>query len=414
MHHNYNICLIVSFFLSDSDQVRRNVSLQQYYVVVELAHLTAFDEVLATQLSRRPAEIVGMLEEAAKKLARQICTLEESMTGVRDPLSDFQVQINSTTRPMSIRELESTNISKFVRIPGIVVSASNIIARPTRVYAVCRGCGLNQYLPVTSAFGGLSLPRACPGQNRETEVASAPCPVDPFAIVAERCKCVDQQTIKIQESPDMVPVGELPRHVLATVDRFLVNRVTPGARVIINGVYSIFQQNTSKNGNSAGVAIRSPYIKVLGIQLESQSASSSSQESTNVFTEAQEREMIAISKLPDLYSRFIHSIAPSIFGNEDVKKAIACLLFGGSRKVLPDKMRIRGDINVLLLGDPGVAKSQFLKFVEKVSARVCGNKKQYLILIFLFVSFLFQGRPHLSLHFRKGKFSSWFNCVSYS
>lgn len=355
-----------------SDQLRRNVSLQQYYIIIELSHLTAFDEILATQLSRRPVEIVGMLEEAAKKLARHICNIGQSDTiSVRDPLSDFQVQINSSTRPMTIRELESTNISKFVRIPGIIVSASNTVARPTKVFAVCRGCGTNRFISVNSAFGGVSLPRTCNGPNRETDVASQPCPVDPFAIVSEKCKCVDQQTIKIQESPDMVPVGELPRHVLATIDRFLVNKVTPGTRVIINGVYSIFQ-STQKSNNSGGVAIRSPYIKVLGIQLEQDIGSDAlsngkKSRQTALFSEAEERDMISMSRTPDIYTKFIHSIAPSIFGNDDVKKAIACLLFGGSRKLLPDKMRIRGDINVLLLGDPGVAKSQFLKFVEKVN-----------------------------------------------
>ena len=356
-----------------SDQLRRNVSLQQYFIIIELSHLTAFDEVLATQLSRRPVEIVAMLEESAKKLARHICNLDQNGLGnsvsIRDPLSDFQVQINSNTRPMTIRELESTNISKFVRIPGIVISTSNTVARPTKVHAVCRGCGTVRFIAVNSAFGGVSLPRTCTGPNRETDVSSQPCPVDPFVIVAEKSKCVDQQTIKIQESPDMVPVGELPRHVLSTVDRFLVNKVTPGTRVIINGVYSIFQ-STQKSGNSGSVAIRSPYIRVLGIQLENDSGvvdgSSKRSRQTVVFSEAEERELIAISRIPDIYNKFIHSIAPSIFGNEDIKKAIACLLFGGSRKQLPDKMRIRGDINVLLLGDPGVAKSQFLKFVEKV------------------------------------------------
>lgn len=356
-----------------SDQLRRNVSLQQYYIVIELSHLTAFDEVLATQLSRRPVEIVSMLEDAAKRLARHICNLDQNGTGnvisIRDPLSDFQVQINSNTRPMTIRELESTNISKFVRIPGIVISTSNTVARPTKVHAVCRGCGTVRFIEVNSAFGGVNLPRTCSGPNRETDVTSQPCPMDPYVIVAEKSKCVDQQTLKIQESPDMVPVGELPRHVLSTVDRFLVNKVTPGTRIVINGVYSIFQ-SSQKSGNSGSVAIRSPYIRVLGIQLENDSTigdgSSKRSRQTAVFSEAEEREMIAMSRIPDIYSKFIHSIAPSIFGNEDVKKAIACLLFGGSRKQLPDKMRIRGDINVLLLGDPGVAKSQFLKFVEKV------------------------------------------------
>lgn len=74
-----------------------------------------------------------------------------------------------------------------------------------------------------------------------------------------------------------------------------------------------------------------------------------------------------MSRQTDLYETFAASLAPSIFGNGDIKKAITCLLFGGSKKILPDGMRLRGDINVLLLGDPGTAKSQLLKFVEKVA-----------------------------------------------
>lgn len=74
-----------------------------------------------------------------------------------------------------------------------------------------------------------------------------------------------------------------------------------------------------------------------------------------------------IAKRPDVYELISKSIAPSIYGSDDIKKSIACLLFGGSRKRLPDGLTRRGDINVLLLGDPGTAKSQLLKFVEQVS-----------------------------------------------
>jgi DNA replication licensing factor MCM5 len=74
-----------------------------------------------------------------------------------------------------------------------------------------------------------------------------------------------------------------------------------------------------------------------------------------------------MSQQPNLYETFSASLAPSIFGNQDIKKAITCLLFSGSKKILPDGMRLRGDINVLLLGDPGTAKSQLLKFTEKVA-----------------------------------------------
>ena len=75
-----------------------------------------------------------------------------------------------------------------------------------------------------------------------------------------------------------------------------------------------------------------------------------------------------LSKDPAIYKKISESIAPGIYGNEDIKKAISCLLFGGSRKKLPDNTRLRGDINVLLIGDPSTAKSQFLKFVEQTAS----------------------------------------------
>ena len=143
--------------------------------------------------------------------------------------------------------------------------------------------------------------------------------------------------------------------------RNLVNNVAPGNRITVNGIFSIFQsRNSGKNGGA--VAIRSPYIKVIGIQRESETTNGISS-----FTEEQEQEMISFSKTPNLIDRFVSSIAPSIFGNDDIKKALCCLLFGGTRRILWDGMKLRGDINVLLLGDPGTAKSQFLKFVEKIS-----------------------------------------------
>ena len=84
------------------------------------------------------------------------------------------------------------------------------------------------------------------------------------------------------------------------------------------------------------------------------------------FTEQEELEFIEMARKDNFYEIFASSIAPQIYGHEDIKKSIGCLLFGGSKKILPDGMRLRGDINVLLLGDPGTAKSQLLKFTEKV------------------------------------------------
>jgi DNA replication licensing factor MCM5 len=127
------------------------------------------------------------------------------------------------------------------------------------------------------------------------------------------------------------------------------------------GVFSIYQ---SKNkGGSGAVAIRNPYLRAVGIQADVDHT----MKGNAIFTEEEEQDFLEMSRRSDLYEVFANCIAPSIYGNADIKKAIACLLMGGSKKILPDGMKLRGDINVLLLGDPGTAKSQLLKFVEKVS-----------------------------------------------
>jgi len=110
--------------------------------------------------------------------------------------------------------------------------------------------------------------------------------------------------------------------------------------------------------------VRTPYLRVIGIQCD---LDGSGRSGTVTFSEEDEEEFRRLASSPDCYERIYKSIAPSIFGSDDIKKAIACLLFGGSRKRMPDGLTRRGDINILLLGDPGTAKSQLLKFVEKVS-----------------------------------------------
>ena len=192
------------------------------------------------------------------------------------------------------------------------------------------------------------------------------CPLDPYFVVHEKSQFIDQQVIKLQEAPDDVPVGELPRHILVSSDRYLANRVVPGSRCVVMGVFSIYNSQKNSKGNGA-VAIRNPYLRAVGIQTDVSHNQAGGMGSGMQFSEEEEQEFLELSRRPDLYTLFASCIAPSIYGNADIKKAITCLLMGGSKKILPDGMRLRGDINVLLLGDPGTAKSQLLKFVEKCS-----------------------------------------------
>lgn len=132
------------------------------------------------------------------------------------------------------------------------------------------------------------------------------------------------------------------------------------------GIYSIKKNFAAgKKGDRGSAGVRAPYMRVIGIDVETDGTGRASRDLR--FTPEEEEEFRRLAARPDVHSVIAQSIAPSIFGFDDVKKAISCMLFGGSRKRLPDGLNRRGDINVLLLGDPGTAKSQLLKFVERVA-----------------------------------------------
>lgn len=141
----------------------------------------------------------------------------------------------------------------------------------------------------------------------------------------------------------------------------LDSQVSPGTRVSVLGIASLY----SNSRNVGAGATRSMYVKVMGVEVESEGAG----RANTLFTPEEEQTFLEMAANPNMYDLLVSSIAPSISGDytHDIKKALACQLLGGSRKVLPDGMRLRGDINVLLLGDPSTAKSQFLKFIEKVA-----------------------------------------------
>ncbi|KAG0042209.1 minichromosome maintenance protein 5 [Gryganskiella cystojenkinii] len=337
------------------DQLRQNTMLKRYFLDVDVGHLITFNQELAHSLTQKPAEFLPLFENAVK-LHAQTSLYAASKNEIE--AEEYQVALHSSANMIKIRNLNANSISKLIRISGIIIAASPLTSKATTLQIRCKTCQTIKRLPVQSGFSGVSMPRTC--DSAGTEAAPQGCGMDPYVVDHDKSKCVDQQILKLQESPDDVPVGELPRHVLLSADRELTNRVVPGSRVTIMGIYSVFQTKPGKGNNA--IAIRTPYIRVVGISTDTDATGR-----RRTFTDEEEEEFIAMSREPGLYQKFANSIAPSIFGNHDIKKAISCLLFGGSKNVLPDGMKLRGDINVLLLGDPGTAKSQLLKFVEKVS-----------------------------------------------
>ncbi|KAK4689763.1 DNA replication licensing factor MCM5, partial [Tremellales sp. Uapishka_1] len=351
------------------DRLRSSLLLHHHTLDVDLKDLVAYNEELAQRIQERPGDMIPLLESALLRLARLLLhpTHNESAgstsTAATDAIPEMQVTIRSGMNMLQFRELTADTLTTLVRLPGIVINASQLSSRATELHLLCKGCRSTKIVKVAGGMGGdrAGLPRKCDAPS--TEGQPKDCPLDPYMILHDRCRFVDQQTIKLQEAPDMVPVGELPRHMVLQAERYLTARVVPGSRIVATGIYSTFAPAKSKNSSGAP-ALRQPYLRVLGIELDTSLASSPG---SKVFSPEEEEEFQALARSDGLFERFAGSVAPSIFGTLDIKKAITCLLMGGSKKILPDGMRLRGDINVLLLGDPGTAKSQLLKFVEKVS-----------------------------------------------
>mmetsp|Transcript_10944 Transcript_10944/g.27629 ORF Transcript_10944/g.27629 Transcript_10944/m.27629 type:complete len:817 (-) Transcript_10944:95-2545(-) len=338
------------------DQLLRNKD----KVRVKLEHVRQFDDELGDLLVNRPAEYLALLESAASAVLLSLqATAEEGEDAGAAQHQEVQVFLYSDSPfgPKTLRELSSEHVSKLVTISGIVTAAGKPRAKATHVSLQCQNCKNTKIIACKPGLAGVNLPRRCELQQME---GAEPCPLDPFVVLPDSSKYVDQQTLKLQESPEDIPTGELPRNILLVVDRHLVQKIVPGTRVTTIGIFSIMQ---AKQGRGESVAIRQPYLRVVGLEEDSDSGS----RSTPTFTLEEEQNFRDFASQSDCLDRLFGSIAPSIFGSPDIKRAISCLLFGGSRKRLPDGTRIRGDINVLMLGDPSTAKSQFLKFVEQTA-----------------------------------------------
>jgi DNA replication licensing factor MCM5 len=279
----------------------------------------------------------------------------------------FEVQIRSLENPRMLRNLDSELVGQMVVVPGIITSASKSQIKASKLSIRCRNCGDTKIIVVKSGLAGAFTPRICDRGQQEK------CPMDPYYIVPEECDYKDYQTLKIQEAPELVPTGEMPRSFIVSTERNLVDKVTPGMRVTVVGIFSILNsakgnRDTASNIEGIGQTVKISYISAIGIQKEG--GENSLGFALPLIGDDDKEKIIQMTKDPEIYEKIASSIGGAIYGGDDIKKAIACLLFGGSSKKLPDGMRLRGEVNILLLGDPSTAKSQMLKFVQRC-APIC-------------------------------------------
>jgi DNA replication licensing factor MCM5 len=354
-------------------------------LVVLMDDVIAHDAELGKELRGHPDVYVPVLEQAAVATVESLrdeagANPQENalVAGVGGHRSEFakleiQVHLTSNETPRALRSMNSKDVSKLVYVPGIVIAASKTKSKATRLAVQCKTCRSVKHLQLGGGYSGASVPRVCDGGGGSNPDAATDggCGMDPFVVVPEKSKFMDQQTLKLQENPEDVPAGEMPRNVALCVERNLVQRVVPGTRVVVMGIYSLSGGGGGKGdggrGGGGGASIQQPYLRVVGLVEESEGARGDAH-----FTDKEHAEFKAFAARPfrEVIGDIRARVAPAIFGSDDIKAAVASLLFSGSRKTTTDGARLRGDVNVLLMGDPSTAKSQFLKFVHQ-TAPIC-------------------------------------------
>eukprot|EP00917_Polyrhabdina_sp_WS-2016_P022312 GHVP01048483.1.p1 GENE.GHVP01048483.1~~GHVP01048483.1.p1 ORF type:complete len:751 (+),score=133.36 GHVP01048483.1:42-2294(+) len=306
--------------------------------------------------SHHPLKYIGVAEEVLKEEFEKMFPETAGASGISN--LTFQLEIESTSRPMKIRDLKAHEIENLVVVPCVVVQASKPQHKALNMKIRCRDCQSEKTLKLPPWRQGVPMPRVCDAVKGSED---SKCSLDPFIILSDESDYCDVQFLKVQEMHEDVPSGDMPRHVAVTLSGSLCSKVIPGDRLYVVGVFSSYEKHNEQN---KAENVRNSYIHSLGLRHadDFEHLSRKTVKAWSIETEEAFRQIAAAS---DPYEVIAQSIAPSIYGFQDIKKSIACLLFGGTHKKHSDGTRVRGDINILLLGDPSTAKSQLLKFVQQ-------------------------------------------------
>ena len=251
---------------------------------------------------------------------------------------------------LNIRDIRSKDLIKFVYIEGIVRQASDVRPQVTSAKFECSVCG--NTISILQLDTKFKEPTRCSCGNRQR-----------FRLLSK--ELVDAQRLIIEESPENLEGGEQSKRLPVYLKEDLVEprmekKTTPGAKVRINGIIKEVPIMLKTGAKSVNFELMMDANSIIPIQ--------ETYEELEI-SKGEEEEIKALSRDPLVYEKLIGSIAPSIYGHEKVKEAIIFQLLSGVRKVKDDGTVIRGDIHILLVGDPGAAKSSLLQFVSKAAPK---------------------------------------------
>ncbi|KAF8168224.1 ATP dependent DNA helicase [Crassisporium funariophilum] len=341
-----------TFLESDSpiynykDEIHRMLRLDQTRLIINIDDLRDFDRDSANGLLKQPVDYLPAFDAALAQVVQHVYNPEKHDIASKTYHVGFSGSFGD--HHLSPRTLHAAHLGKMISLEGIITRCS--LVRPKMLKSV-------HYCPETSTFHSREYRDATSSSSNLPPTTSLLPQTDDEgrALQTEYGFCVfqDHQRISIQEMPERAPAGQLPRSTDVILDDDLVDKCKPGDRIQLVGVYRSV-------GGGANGAFKSLLLANNINLLSSKIGGGIAQ---TLLTDTDIRTINQLAKRSDIFSLLSESLAPSIFGHEHIKRAILLLLLGGAEKNLPNGTHIRGDINLLMVGDPSTAKSQLLRFV---------------------------------------------------
>ncbi|CAL8139298.1 unnamed protein product [Orchesella dallaii] len=326
------------------EKIRKMCEENKTSIEVCYHQLATGEQILAFFLPEAPLKMLEILDESFRSLVFSM------FKHYRRVSSDIHVRIINLPLTEHIRSLRQLHLNQMVRVTGVITSATGVLPQLSIAMYDCIPCG-TVLGPFVQTQGEETKPSHCVECQRG----------GPFALNMEKTVYQNYQRFVIQESPGKVPAGRLPRSKDVICLSDLTDMCKPGDEIDLTGIYT--------NTYDGSLNVKQGFPVFSTVILANYILKKDDKSSMQNLTDEDVKVINELSKDDRIFDRIVASIGPSIFGHDDIKRAIALSLFGGVRKNPQEKHQIRGDINILLCGDPGTAKSQFLKYVEKTAPR---------------------------------------------
>ncbi|KAJ3210439.1 MCM DNA helicase complex subunit [Dinochytrium kinnereticum] len=339
----------------NKEKIRKMLAATGRRLILNINSIRAHSAEYAEGILNTPVDYVPAFDRALKDVVTAIDTFPAAKPAYTNhgqiSMDDVQFWVGFEgsfgENVLSPRKLEARFLGRTVCLEGIVTKCS--LVRPKLMKSV-HYCEKTEVFHSREYRDGLSLSHAVP-----TISAFPKMDEDGNPLSTEYGLCVyrDFQTLTLQEMPERSPAGQLPRPIDIILEDDLVDSAKPGDRIQVVGVY----RTRGGKGNAATSATFSTVVLANNIRHLGREAQQLTLSDLDI------RNIKKIGKRKDLFDLLAHSLAPSIFGHDMIKRAILLLLVSGVEKNLPNGTHLRGDINMLMIGDPSTAKSQLLRFV---------------------------------------------------